>query len=176
MPLFNFGSVCFHPTDIARTVYRSAQPDADGFEFLRDFLAVRTVVKLNLEHEHSLADECRDFGVGPERPGIAVLYEGMPEFFRENETDHVVKIIKTIRTQIRDVQGGVLIHCAMGTDRTGVVSACYQMAYGGVTLQQALHERKLYGVGALRDIFDMFDHPVLTNIARRAAAGEFKDG
>lgn len=167
MPLTNFGSIAFDQ-NVARfhNIYRGAQPDQDGCDFLH-FLGVKTVFKLSSEEEFSWRKYQTMFDPSAR---CQVIEEPMPKIFRAEETEHVVKIIERVRAA--HLAGSVFINCHHGCDRTGIVSACLRLATGGNTLEQALENRRVFGVSALRDIIDFEDHPVILEINRRVQSGE----
>ena len=167
MPLNNFGCSLWH--GFGAHVYRSAQPDSDGFEWLRVYLGVKVVYKLSQEHEYPLAKEQSEFDPTNK---LLVQANPMPELLRENEADHVLKIVTLIR---EDISKGnpCLVHCEFGKERTGLVCAALRMVAARESYDGAMANRRLYGVSGLRAaVDDVVDCPVLREIERRIKGGE----
>jgi protein tyrosine/serine phosphatase len=111
-------------------VYRSAQPDKQGFQELKA-RGIRNVLSFR---DHHSDDDGRDFGLN--------LYRVRME--AGDITDS--KLIEALRI-IRDADGPILIHCWHGSDRTGLVSAMYRMVFQGWSKDAALDELMRGGYG-----------------------------
>lgn len=112
-------------------VYRSAQPDDEGFRELQS-LGIRNV--LNLRDNHSDDDEAEGTGI---------------RLFRiEMEADDVEtgQVVEALRI-IKNADGPVLIHCWHGSDRTGLVSAMYRILFQGWSRDDAIDELMNGGYG-----------------------------
>lgn len=172
MPLNNLGTVAFDGGKTNKYVFRSAQPDGDGLEMLRDTMGVRSIVRLSGVDEGPLSYVC-EMQYFERFPDCVVVSQPMPGLFRAAETEHVIKICKLIKEMLP--RGNVLVHCLHGVDRTSLVCACFQMMFAEADLATAMAVRKVYGVGDIRDCLDFEDHPVLNAVWARVQAGEFKD-
>lgn len=159
MPLNNFGVVA-RDSKTQNYVYRCAQPDQDGVEFLRSILRVCTIIKLSYDDEGvAQSVEQRWFG---ELPEFRVLSYPLSKIFREGETGNVLSICSTINSAL--INGAVAVHCLHGIDRTSLVSSCFRMLYANEKLPDAMANRRLYGVGEIRDCIDFEDHHVLNEV------------
>ena len=146
MPLDNFGSVAVH-------IYRSGQPDAVGFDTLKD-VGVSTILKLNSE---SLVEEttwCAE-------RDIALIQKPMGTFI--NSVAAVLEIADLLDKKF----GMVLVHCQHGRDRTGLIVGAYRIKYQGWTVEQADAERKAYGVEGIIKVADFDMEIVLAEIYKR---------
>src|SRR5271157_3996479 len=105
MPLNNFGVV---ESAMNWTLFRSAQPDADGFNTLRT-LGVKTIVKLCEDKEFSDKIE-RDLA------GSAyVALCPLPEMFRTdslNEVRRIAGLIHDFLFNPSEPQPKLLVHCS----------------------------------------------------------------
>jgi len=112
-------------------VYRSAQPDEEGFAELQQ-LGITTI--LNLRDYHSDDDEA----------------EGLDLTLRRVEMDAgsitVEQLVAALR-EIHQAKGPVLIHCWHGSDRTGTVSAGYRIIMQGWSREAAVDELVNGGYG-----------------------------
>jgi protein tyrosine/serine phosphatase len=128
MPLNNFGLV-------GHNVYRSAQPEAEDLATLRA-LGITVVLKLNTREESN--------GVAGELgPGIDLIE--WPLHFTAPDDADTKQMMERLRILV--VEGEViLMHCEKGRDRTGFVSAAYEVLVLGHTLDEALGHRADYGV------------------------------
>lgn len=105
-------------------LYRSAQPDEDGFAAIKR-LGITTV--LNLRDFHDDADEAEELGLNLQRIEMEAGKITIPQ---------LVQALRIIRT----APGPVLIHCWHGSDRTGTVSAIYRMVMQGWSAEAAIDE------------------------------------
>jgi len=112
-------------------VYRSAQPDAAGFEYLQA-LGITNI--LNLRDYHT--DD-----PGPKKPGLH-LYR-VPMDAGKIKTADVVAALRFIKRS----EGPVLIHCWHGSDRTGTISALYRIVFQNWSKEDALDELMNGGYG-----------------------------
>ena len=119
---------------VAATLFRSAQPDATGFQTLAKDFGIKTVVSLRAFHsDDALLKET----------GIALV--SIPIHTWHIETEDVVLALTTIRRA--EASGGVLVHCQHGADRTGLISALYRVLYQGWSKAAALDEMMNGGFG-----------------------------
>jgi protein tyrosine phosphatase (PTP) superfamily phosphohydrolase (DUF442 family) len=107
--------------------YRSAQPEAEGFQALAKNPGIKTVVSLRAFHSD------RDLLAGT---GITLIR--VPIFTWHIETEDVVLALASIRKA--QTKGPVLLHCQHGADRTGLITAIYRIVYQGWTKEAAITE------------------------------------
>ncbi|HAS54667.1 MAG: hypothetical protein A2X56_06620 [Nitrospirae bacterium GWC2_57_13] len=112
-------------------VYRSAQPDREGFLALRD-LGIRNV--LNLRDYHSDDKKARGYGFS--------LYRVKMEA-GDIETRDVIRALRIIK----ESPGPIVIHCWHGSDRTGLISAMYRIVFHGWSKEDAINELMNGGYG-----------------------------
>ncbi len=112
-------------------VYRSAQPDSEGMEQIYNF-GIRHV--LNLRRYFSDEDEAKGLGLTLYRVKMNVSQ------IKDNEIIRALRIIKS-------VDDPILIHCMLGSDRTGVVSAMYRIVFQNWSKEEAIDELVNGGYG-----------------------------
>lgn len=112
-------------------LYRSAQPDAIGFQTLYDF-GVRN--DLNLRQYHDDASLIGDLNITYYR--IKVRTEQMT----------YAQLVEGVAF-IMNADTPVLVHCRHGSDRTGTVVAGYRIAADGWSKEEALDEFRNGGYG-----------------------------
>lgn len=117
---------------VSDTLYRSAQPTAEGMKNLQR-MGIRTIV--NLRSFHSDRDEIGKTGLSAEH-----IY--MKAWHPERE-----EIIRFLRIVTDTARTPVLVHCQHGADRTGTMSAMYRVAVQGWTKEEALREMTEGGYG-----------------------------
>jgi len=117
---------------VSETLYRSAQPSAEGMKFLKT-IGIETVV--NLRSFHSDRDEIRSAGL---------IYEhiGMKAWHPEEED-----VVRFLQIVTNPKHGPVLVHCQHGADRTGTMCALYRIAVQGWSKEEALKEMVQGGFG-----------------------------
>lgn len=113
---------------VAPNIYRSAQPDAQGFAEAARRYGVKTVV--------SLRDDFDDRHFGAQ--GVRLVRAPMDAMNLPAGAPQVVRALRAIRLASRE--GGVLVHCQHGADRTGAVVALYRMIYQGWSRERAITE------------------------------------
>lgn len=127
-------------------LYRSAQPDANGFRAV-EALGIRTVV--------SLRQTVNDV---PLAAGTDLALYRVPmksRYVGENNGTKVVQAMRAVREGM--ARGPVLVHCHHGADRTGLIAALWRVMYEGWSRQQAIDELIEGGYGF---------HPIWSNIPR----------
>lgn len=105
-------------------VYRSAQPDEEGFVELKQ-RGIGTI--LNLRNYHSDDDEAEGLNLDLQRVEM------------DAGSITVEQLVAALRV-IRQAEGPVLIHCWHGSDRTGTVSAGYRIIMQGWSREDAVDE------------------------------------
>jgi protein tyrosine/serine phosphatase len=112
---------------VAPNFYRSAQPEASGFQALAKDPGIKTVVSLRAFN----SDERPAAGTGIKLVRIKIHTWHI-------ETEDVVKALSEVRKA--EATGPVLLHCQHGADRTGLVTALYRLLYQSWTKDAALDE------------------------------------
>ncbi|MEO8241026.1 MAG: tyrosine-protein phosphatase [bacterium] len=136
-------------------LYRSAQPDADGFANL-EAAGIRTVV--------SLRQTVNDVPLGK---STAISFARIPmksRYVAENGGRRVVDALRAVHAGL--LHGPTLVHCHHGADRTGLIVALYRILNQGWTREAALAELTGGGYGF---------HPIWANIPRYIATVDLQD-
>jgi protein tyrosine/serine phosphatase len=116
-------------------LYRGGQPEYRGFAELKS-LGVDLVVNLRNE-----ADEIVRERALVEAQGMG--YVSIPWRGKENpRPQQVAEFLDVLRANVDKV---VFVHCERGSERTGVMIACYRMSTEGWTAEQALTEMEAFG-------------------------------
>ncbi len=131
-PVRKFGVV------IPGVLYRSGQPDEQGWRFLRDDCHIRTVIDLRQD----LPDEPwavleRNFCT---QNGIRHIK--LPMTGHDGMTDDKLRVI--VETVSDPRCQPVLIHCKLGRSRTGIAVAAYRVVAQGWSYDAALAESQRY--------------------------------
>ena len=116
-------------------IWRSAQPSYQSLKLMK-FYGLKTVVNLRWERRV----------VGTEKKWADKL--GLQYFSRPmdaNETQKPEDLKKTLEIISAKENQPVLLHCAAGKDRTGLIIAMYKLQQGMVTFDQAHKEMLMYG-------------------------------
>lgn len=153
MPLNNFG---FVHNGMNGNIYRSAQPDKLGFEYLHA-IGVDTIFKLNHDNEFSFEEEKKLFPYG------CVTQCDLPELYRGNSLNCVISIARLINEDLLN-KHDIHIHCSHGRDRTGLVAAAWQLMFDGKDIKQINADRPAYGCNCLIEMFDSPDRHILSEI------------
>jgi len=105
-------------------LYRGAQPDLDGFKYLRD-LGVGTIVNLRLRED---ADRLKEREMVE---SLGMTYVNIPiedgNFFTRSRTIPEEAILAFFKTIDAAAPGKVFVHCHRGADRTGALVAFYRI-------------------------------------------------
>jgi tyrosine-protein phosphatase SIW14 len=126
--------------EVDQHVYRGAQPDKQGFEFLAK-LGVKTVVNLREDGPGSRREEKL-----VTEAGMKYIHVPMTGLTPPTDTE-----IKQILALLEDQTGGaVFVHCKRGADRTGTVIAAYRVDHDGWNNNQALKEAMARGMSPLQ--------------------------
>lgn len=120
---------------IPGVLYRSAQPDIERWEVLRDKYHIRTVVNFRPDDlgDEEMAFEkefCKNNNIRLVR---IVLGNDPPT---PEQLDEFLTILKDPKNQ------PVLVHCELGRSRTGVMVAAYRIKCSGWSAEQAIKESK----------------------------------
>jgi protein-tyrosine phosphatase len=133
-----FGIVNGHIVD--EHLLRGGNVSAQGVATLVQ-LHVATVISLKNDKDDSAADNAAEYqqclDAGLQWQGFPMDHSGI---FSYDDSAKAPSILEAIAA----VNGKVLVHCAHGSDRTGLVVACYRIQHGW-TAKAALAEMKHYG-------------------------------
>jgi len=110
---------------VSDTLYRSAQPSAEGMKNLKA-MGIETVV--NLRSFHSDRDKIK---------GSGLAYEHIYMKAWHPEEEDAVRFLQIV---INPKRAPVLVHCQHGADRTGAMCAIYRVAVQGWGKEEALKE------------------------------------
>lgn len=134
-----------HGTNGRCTIYRSAQPTAPQFACLKDKFGLRSVVKLNTRWPG-------DGGSDSLPPGVELYHH---PWWPAGPVTH-----EAVEETLDDLVGAdkpVLIHCAHGEDRTGLLVGLWRLR-NGVSASSAWGEMIAYGFHSdllgLREAFE----------------------
>jgi tyrosine-protein phosphatase SIW14 len=117
-------------------LFRGGQPRPGGFELLNR-LGIKTVVNLRDDDDREAQEELDVEQAGLRYFNIPLRRLGRPQ---HTDIEQVLSIINNPENQ------PVFVHCAQGSDRTGVVIAVYRISQDGWTGEQAKAEAKRYGL------------------------------
>jgi tyrosine-protein phosphatase SIW14 len=112
-------------------LYRSRQPDRNGFEEIRR-RGIRTIVDLRAGHSDARLVE-----------GLGFNLVAIPLRAWHFTDDQILSALKAIQAGPKPV----LVHCQQGADRTGVVIAAYRVIVQGWSKDEAVAELKKGGFG-----------------------------
>jgi len=117
---------------VSDTLYRSAQPSAEGMKNLKA-MGIETIV--NLRSFHSDRDEIGNTGFAYEHIHMKAWHA---------EKEDAVRFLKIVTNPKRSP---VLVHCQHGADRTGTMCALYRVTVQGWSKEDALKEMMQGGFG-----------------------------
>lgn len=117
---------------VSESLYRSAQPTAEGMRELKK-LGIVTVV--NLRSFHSDRDEIGNTGLAYEHIYMKAWHP---------EHKEAVRFLQIVTDPKRTP---VLVHCQHGADRTGTMVALHRIAVQGLSKEQAISEMTKGGFG-----------------------------
>ena len=119
----------FHKVN--ENIYRSGQPDEDEFESLHTFNGLRSVLNLR----DSSRSRKHISAINRKRDNAITLYD-IPL-----DTDEISeKDLYKILTVLRDAPKPVLIHCLLGSNRTGCAVAAYRIVFENWRVEDAILE------------------------------------
>ena len=113
---------------VSDSLYRSAQPTAQGMKNLKEKLGIKTVV--NLRSFHSDRDEIGETGLGYEHIYMKAWHP---------EKKEAVRFLEIVTDPARQP---VLVHRQQGVDRTGTMCALYRIAVEGWPKEAAIKEMR----------------------------------
>jgi protein tyrosine/serine phosphatase len=117
---------------VSDTLYRSAQPSAEGMKKLKA-MGIETIV--NLRSFHSDRDEIGD---------TRLAYEHIYMKAWHAEEEDVVRFLQIVTNPKRTP---VLVHCQHGADRTGTMCVLYRVVVQSWSKEEALKEMTQGGLG-----------------------------
>jgi protein tyrosine phosphatase (PTP) superfamily phosphohydrolase (DUF442 family) len=147
---------------VSDTLYRSAQPTAEGMKSLREKLGIKTII--SLRSFHSDRDEIGKTELGYEHITMKAWH---PE---EKEAVRFLQIVTDPKRQ------PVLVHCQHGADRTGTMCAIYRITVQKRSKEAAVKEMREGGFGFheiwsnLPDWIDALDIEKLKEKAKQSEA------
>ena len=131
---------------ISATLYRAAQPTAEGFRNLAS-LSVRSVISLR----QTVSDT-------EPAAGMDLTLYRIPMKSRHVAEQDAAKVVEAMRDlRAATAKGPVLVHCHHGADRTGLIVALWRIFYQGWTKAEATRELVEGGYGF---------HTIWSNIPR----------
>jgi protein tyrosine phosphatase (PTP) superfamily phosphohydrolase (DUF442 family) len=116
---------------VAPGIYRGAHPKPEGYATLKA-MGVRTVINLRVRHGEREAVEA-----------AGMRYVEVPMSFLKKADPAVVR--KALSVMTDPANQPVFVHCSVGTDRTGVVTAVYRMEVDGWSEAEAEAEMEAFG-------------------------------
>ena len=120
----------FHKVN--ENIYRSGQPDENEFESLYTFNGIRSVLNLR---ESSRSKKHISAINRKWRSSVISLYEIPVDTNEISEKD-----LHTILLVLRDAPKPVLIHCLLGSNRTGCAVAAYRIVFDNWSVEDAVNE------------------------------------
>ncbi len=112
---------------VTPTLYRSAQPDAGSGDTLRK-LGIKTVLSFRKRNK----DE-------PLHKTPGVTFKRYPLYTWDIEEEDILEVLRILNNPANQP---VLVHCAHGADRTGLMMASYRMIIQGWSKEAAITEMK----------------------------------
>ena len=121
-------------------LFRGAQPQPEGLKKLAE-MRVRTIINLR-----GASDTTYNEGKAAQALGLQYFNLPLPPLSRPN----IEEINKVLAIMHDPTNMPVFVHCKRGDDRTGVIVACYRIAYEGWSDDQALAEARKVGMSRLQ--------------------------
>ena len=140
MLIIPFGLTAAEPSGVPNfhqvndTIYRGAQPTAEGFQALAK-MGIKTIVDLRRE-----ASQAR----GEQRlvEALGLKFLSVPMEMGAPTDEQISRVMQELNSNA----GPVFVHCHGGRDRTGTVIACYRKTHDAWDSQKALDEANLDGM------------------------------
>ena len=117
---------------ITPTLYRSAQPTAEGMRNLEK-LGLKSIISLRTDHS--------------DKPLLLGTSLALTEVKMTAWNVHEDDIVRVLRILNNPAGGPYLIHCQHGADRTGLVCAMYRLVFQNWTKEEAITEMVEGGYG-----------------------------
>jgi protein tyrosine/serine phosphatase len=132
-------------------IYRSGQPKGEADWAYLKKIGITSVVKLNkFSFDADAAEECqmaKKYGIDVE--SIYMQPEDWPHNWNPWASPDVTEIMKAVQLLENRGNKKVLVHCAHGKDRTGLVVAVYSVRNKNYCKDAAYNEMKSYGASTL---------------------------
>jgi len=171
LPIFAGSSVQsihnFYQVD--KHVYRGAQPDEEGFQYLAK-IGVKTVVDLRASDGRSQEEQKLVAAAGMNYVHVPMTGLTPPT---DDEITKVLGILEDSST------GPVFVHCKRGADRTGTVIAAYRIDHDSWDNAKALSEAMSFRMSSLQfprmNYIRTFQHRTVQPQANAGAAALMLD-
>lgn len=158
----------FH--QVNQTLYRGAQPTADGFRYLSS-LGVKTIIDLREHDQRSMVEEKQVASCG-------MRYVNVPmSGFIPPTAEQIKQVLDLMENESA---GPVFVHCKRGADRTGAVVAAYRIEHDHWENSKALAEAKTdhmsrFQIPRKNYILAFQARPAAATAATAAAASESRN-
>ena len=129
----NFGCV------EAGVLYRSGQPNARGLRVLQERCGIRTIVNLRSAQKVASDPDAREETAYARENGLNFVNLAYNDGPPEKQVEKFLQIMKD------PSRYPVLVHCAEGKERAGMMVAAYRICVNGWSAQDALAEMKRFG-------------------------------
>ena len=120
---------------VAPGIIRTAQPSEEGFQILKEYCGIKTVLNLH-DNAKKIAWE-KDV---TEKLGIEFI--NIPMNAKYQEIEKIERCLDIITDKKKQP---VLVHCVAGKDRTGLVIGAYRIKYDNWSLEDTFKEMLAYG-------------------------------
>lgn len=117
-------------------LFRGGQPVEGGLQRLAS-LGIKTIINLRDDDERARAEEVEARAAGLRYFNVPLKGLRTPS---DDQVNRVLAIINAPENQ------PVFLHCRRGSDRTGIIIACYRISHDNWTSEQAKAEAKRYGM------------------------------
>jgi tyrosine-protein phosphatase SIW14 len=124
---------------ISDTLYRGAQPHAEGFSSLKA-LGITTIVDLRQENPHRVDWERQ------QAQALGIRFVHIPVSGWDAPSDEQLSRFLSLFRE--DPQPKIFVHCRFGEDRTGVFIAAYRISQQNWSADRAIREMYLFGFNA----------------------------
>ena len=118
-------------------LFRGGQPLEGGLRRLAS-LGIKTIINLRDDDERERVEEAEARAAGLRYFNVPLKGLKRPS---DEQVDRVLAIINAPENQ------PVFLHCKRGSDRTGIIIACYRISHDHWTSAEAKEEAKRHGMG-----------------------------
>ncbi len=122
--------------EVTPTLYRGAQPSAEGLEALRK-LGVNLIVDLRGGTNKDEEADAKKLGM---------QYISIPSHCPFPKDETFAKFLRVLR---ENPAKKTFVHCHLGVDRTGMAVASYRMAEEGWSAEEAMKEMRTFGFSSV---------------------------
>ncbi len=145
-PFLNFGVV------EQGKLYRSALPAPKDIEAMHSRYGIQTIICLKGSENEAIKKKAKELGMdvveirlrASKPPGISTLKLIFNILNKEKIKYAYLKLPELISYTTRKPKAPFLLHCQMGADRTGYVSALYRICFQGWSVKKAKLETLRY--------------------------------